>query len=138
MDVEHAVEQVRPICDAVAERGADALREYSQKFDRCVPESFPVSAEAIADNIRDALEALLPFQQRNDDIALLIRKKLQKFDHHVTRCRYAADALIVLGQSTFDLVLLDQLLPPSLLLVRRHLRYVPLPQEQLLRAELWL
>ncbi len=48
MDVEHAVEQVRPICDAVAERGADALREYSQKFDRCVPESFPVSAEAIA------------------------------------------------------------------------------------------
>ena len=32
------------------------------------------SAEAIADNIRDALEDLLPFQQRNDDIALLIMK----------------------------------------------------------------
>ena len=25
MDVEHAVERVRPICDAVAERGADAI-----------------------------------------------------------------------------------------------------------------
>jgi serine phosphatase RsbU (regulator of sigma subunit) len=35
------------------------------------------SAEAIADNIRDALEALLPFQQRNDDIALLIMKVVQ-------------------------------------------------------------
>ena len=48
MDVEHAVEQVRPICDAVAERGADALREFSARFDRCVPESLRVPAEAIA------------------------------------------------------------------------------------------
>ena len=47
----------------------------------------------------------------DDDIALLVRKSLQKVGHQVTRCRYAADALIVLGQSTFDLVLLDQLLP---------------------------
>ena len=48
MDVEHAVEQVKPICDAVAERGADALREFSARFDRCVPESLRVPAEAIA------------------------------------------------------------------------------------------
>ena len=44
----------------------------------------------------------------NDDEAFLIRKSLQRADHQVTRCRYAADALIVLAQSTFDLVLLDQ------------------------------
>ena len=34
------------------------------------------SAEAIADNIRDSLELVLPFAQRDDDIALLILKVL--------------------------------------------------------------
>ncbi len=53
MDVEHAVDQVRPICDAVAERGADALREYSQKFDRCVPTDFRVPAAAISSAVAD-------------------------------------------------------------------------------------
>jgi PAS domain S-box-containing protein len=47
----------------------------------------------------------------DDDIALLIRKSLERAGHQVTRCRSAADALIVLGHSTFDLVLLDQRLP---------------------------
>src|SRR4051812_7923517 len=46
-----------------------------------------------------------------DEIAYLIRKSLERADHSVTRCRTAADALIVLGQSNFDLVLLDQRLP---------------------------
>jgi PAS domain S-box-containing protein len=47
----------------------------------------------------------------DDDIALLIRKSLERAGHQVTRCRSAADALIVLGHTTFDLVLLDQRLP---------------------------
>ena len=47
----------------------------------------------------------------DDDIALLIRKSLERAGHQVARCRTAADALIVLSQSTFDLVLLDQRLP---------------------------
>jgi two-component system cell cycle sensor histidine kinase/response regulator CckA len=47
----------------------------------------------------------------DDDIALLIRKSLERAGHQVARCRTAADALIVLAQSTFDLVLLDQRLP---------------------------
>jgi PAS domain S-box-containing protein len=47
----------------------------------------------------------------DDDIALLIRKALERHHHTVTRCRSAADALIVLGHSAFDLVLLDQKLP---------------------------
>jgi two-component system cell cycle sensor histidine kinase/response regulator CckA len=46
-----------------------------------------------------------------DDIALLIRRALERAGHQVTRCRTAADALIVLGHSSFDLVLLDQKLP---------------------------
>jgi PAS domain S-box-containing protein len=47
----------------------------------------------------------------DEDVALLIRKHLERASHIVTRCRTAADALIVLAQSTFDLVLLDQRLP---------------------------
>jgi PAS domain S-box-containing protein len=47
----------------------------------------------------------------DDDIAYLIRKSLERVDHRVTRCKNAADALIVLAQTSFDLVLLDQLLP---------------------------
>lgn len=47
----------------------------------------------------------------NDDIALLIRKSLERAGHHVTTCRTAADALIVLGHSSYHLVLLDQRLP---------------------------
>ncbi len=35
------------------------------------------TSEQIADNIRDALEQVLPFDQRNDDIALLIIKAVQ-------------------------------------------------------------
>ncbi len=47
----------------------------------------------------------------HDDIALLIRKHLERAGHYVTGCRTAADALIVLGHSHFDLVLLDHELP---------------------------
>ncbi len=32
------------------------------------------TAEAIADNIRDSLEEVVPFAQRNDDVALLVLK----------------------------------------------------------------
>jgi PAS domain S-box-containing protein len=46
-----------------------------------------------------------------DDIALLIRKALERAGHQVVCCRTAADALIVLGHSNFHLVLLDQRLP---------------------------
>lgn len=57
-------------------------------------------------------EALRLFVVEDDeDTALLIRKTLERAGHHVTRCRTAAAALIVLGQDTFDLVLLDHFLP---------------------------
>ncbi len=46
-----------------------------------------------------------------NDVALLISKALERAGHRVTRCRTAADALIVLGHSTFDLLLLDHRLP---------------------------
>src|SRR3954452_22529451 len=46
-----------------------------------------------------------------DNFALLMRKSLERAGHHVTCCRTAADALIVLAQSSFDLVVLDHELP---------------------------
>ncbi|GAA1431164.1 histidinol dehydrogenase [Microlunatus lacustris] len=55
-DVAAAVEVVRPICDDVAARGAEALAEYSERFDHVVPPSFRVPAEALA----AALEGLDP------------------------------------------------------------------------------
>jgi PAS domain S-box-containing protein len=58
------------------------------------------------------MEALHLFLvEDDDDIALLMRKSLQRAGHQITQCRTAADALIVLGHTTFHLVLLDQRLP---------------------------
>jgi PAS domain S-box-containing protein len=47
----------------------------------------------------------------DEDLALLIRKGLERAGHHVTTCRTAADALLVLGHGQFHLVLLEQALP---------------------------
>jgi two-component system cell cycle sensor histidine kinase/response regulator CckA len=46
--------------------------------------------------------------ENDDDTALLIRRHLERAGHAVTRCRTAADALIVLGHAAFDLVLLGR------------------------------
>ena len=47
-DVAAAVEQVRPIVEAVAERGEAALAEFSERFDHVTPKTFRVPAEALA------------------------------------------------------------------------------------------
>ena len=47
-DVDAALDVVRPIVDAVAIRGEEALRELSERFDGVSPESFRVPAEALA------------------------------------------------------------------------------------------
>jgi two-component system cell cycle sensor histidine kinase/response regulator CckA len=46
-----------------------------------------------------------------EEVAFLTCKHLERAGHQVTPCRTGADALIVLGHSTFDLVLLDNRLP---------------------------
>jgi histidinol dehydrogenase len=47
LDVEAAMEVVRPICDAVATRGLAALEEYSQRFDQVVPQQVRVPESAM-------------------------------------------------------------------------------------------
>lgn len=57
-------------------------------------------------------EALRLFLLEDDDnIALLVNRVLTRAGYEVVRCRSGADALIVLGHSTFDLIVLDQRLP---------------------------
>ncbi len=46
-DVDAALEVVRPICADVHARGAEALTDYSQRFDGVVPDSFRVPAEVL-------------------------------------------------------------------------------------------
>lgn len=61
---------VRPILDAVRERGDEALREFSQRFDGYAPETFLLPTQE-----RDEAAALLPaelrdaIQQAHDNIA---------------------------------------------------------------------
>jgi histidinol dehydrogenase len=56
LDVAAAVEQVRPICAAVRQRGAAAVREYTETFDGVALPSTRVPADAI----RTALDELDP------------------------------------------------------------------------------
>ncbi len=63
LDVASAVEQVRPICEAVEHRGADALLELGERFDGVRPPSLRVPAavlqaalDGLAPELRAALE----------------------------------------------------------------------------------
>ncbi|GAA4501000.1 histidinol dehydrogenase [Actinoallomurus oryzae] len=63
LDVEAALEKVRPICDDVRHRGAAAVRDYTERFDGVALASARVPAEAIGralddltPGVRDALE----------------------------------------------------------------------------------
>jgi histidinol dehydrogenase len=47
LDVEHALEAVRPICDAVRDRGVEAILEYARRFDRVEQQDITVPVEAI-------------------------------------------------------------------------------------------
>jgi histidinol dehydrogenase len=49
LDVEHAVEQVRPLCDDVRVRGVEALLDLTERFDGVRPESIRVPAQALAE-----------------------------------------------------------------------------------------
>ncbi len=48
-DVAHAVDIIRPICEDVRVRGADAVLDAGEKFDRIRPATLAVPAEALAD-----------------------------------------------------------------------------------------
>src|SRR3954470_25024596 len=63
LDVEAALEKVRPICDDVRHRGAAAVREYTARFDgvdrpgtRVAPEEIRRALDDLDPALREALE----------------------------------------------------------------------------------
>ncbi|MDT7788597.1 MAG: histidinol dehydrogenase [Pseudonocardiales bacterium] len=71
MDVDAALHQVRPIVEAVAARGVEAVLEYTEKFDGVRPDSVRVPASAISSAlssldpvVREALEEVIARTRR--------------------------------------------------------------------------
>jgi histidinol dehydrogenase len=71
MDVDAALHQVRPIVDAVAARGVEAVLEYTEKFDGVRPASVRVPASEISSAlssldpaVREALEEVITRTRR--------------------------------------------------------------------------
>ena len=57
-NVDHAVEEVRPVCDAVAAEGVEALRRFSEQFDGVVPEKFRIPSDVMARCVEELDPAL--------------------------------------------------------------------------------
>ena len=70
-DVDHALESVAPICDAVRDQGLAALTRFSEQFDHVVPSTFRVPQP----RLDEALNQLDP--QLRDAIAESIRRRRQ-------------------------------------------------------------
>ena len=82
LDVDAAVEVVRPICDAVRVRGVEAIRELSQQFDGVAPHDLRVPGDALA----TALDELDPAVRAGleESIARLRRTCEAELEHDVT------------------------------------------------------
>jgi histidinol dehydrogenase len=82
LDVDAAVEVVRPICDAVRVRGVEAIRELSQQFDGVAPDDLRVPGDALA----TALDELDPAVRAGleESIARLRRTCEAELEHDVT------------------------------------------------------
>lgn len=78
-NVEQAVGQVQPIIADVASRGEAALREYSERFDRVVPEHLRVSAR----HLKQAEQELDPTLRQSFETAITRRRtvaeRLERF-----------------------------------------------------------
>jgi histidinol dehydrogenase len=82
LDVDTAVETVRPICDAVRARGVEAITELSMRFDGVVPEHLRVPQESLD----RALTELDPAVRAGleESIARLRRTCEAELEHDVT------------------------------------------------------
>ncbi|MEU1805183.1 histidinol dehydrogenase [Streptomyces sp. NPDC019937] len=81
LDVEAALEKVRPICDDVRHRGTAALIEYAHRFDGVTMERVRVPAEALTralDELDPAVRAALEESIRR---ARLVHREQRRADH---------------------------------------------------------
>ena len=106
-DVAAAVDAVRPVCDDVAARGEPALRDWSERFDRVVPDRFRVSPDLM--------------QQAADDLAPDVRAA---FEESIRRRRLVSEA--ERGRTDVDVTVADGAVVSQWLLpVDRVGLYVP-------------
>ncbi len=107
-DVEHALDAVRPICDAVKKDGIEALKRFSEQFDHVVPEHFRVPKEALD----EALASLDPELRAAIEEAIKRRREV---------CEQAEkEAAAKTVELAYGAVVSDKLIP-----VRRVGLYVP-------------
>ncbi len=86
LDVEAAIERVRPICDDVRHRGAAAVREYTLRFDGVDLATTRVPAAALA----GALAALAP------DLRAALEETIRRL-RLVCRAQRPADVVTSIG-----------------------------------------
>ncbi len=82
VDVERALATVRPICEDVRDRGADAVMEASERFDGIRPDTLRVPAEALS----EALATLDPSIRAalDESIRRLRQTSTAELEHTVT------------------------------------------------------
>lgn len=91
-DVAAATAVVQPIVEAVAQRGAAALAEFSERFDHVVPASFRVPGAAI----EAALDSLDPQVRAAFEVAIQRRRQVAEAEaaHDPVRVELAAGAIV--------------------------------------------
>jgi histidinol dehydrogenase len=81
MDVEHALEAVRPICAAVRDRGVDALVELTERFDGVRPSSIRVPAVALSRALAELDPAVRAGLEESIRRARLVHAQQRRVDH---------------------------------------------------------
>ncbi|MEV4443334.1 histidinol dehydrogenase [Streptomyces sp. NPDC049577] len=84
LDVEAALEKVRPICDDVHHRGAAALIEYAERFDGVTIDRVRVPAEAITRALQELDPAVRAALEESIRRARLVHREQRRTDKTVT------------------------------------------------------
>jgi histidinol dehydrogenase len=82
LDVDAAVEAVRPICEAVRTRGVEAIQELSLRFDGVAPQHLRVSREALQRALTELDPAVLAGLE--ESVSRLRRSCEAELEHDVT------------------------------------------------------
>ncbi|MCQ8188876.1 histidinol dehydrogenase [Streptomyces rugosispiralis] len=81
LDVEAALEKVRPICDDVRHRGTAALIDYAHRFDGVTIERVRVPAEALASALAELDPAVRAALEESIRRARLVHRDQRRTDH---------------------------------------------------------
>jgi histidinol dehydrogenase len=88
-DVDAALDVVRPICDAVRDRGAEAIAEFSQRFDHVTPPSLRVPPEVLERSLA----------QLDADVRAALEESVRRLRATCAWCPCAASASTCPGES---------------------------------------